>query len=190
MPAPRTDIDVQGVATRIALRGIRGTARDTGLPVATVRDIAKREGVKVPDASTRLVPASTQDRVQQRPAYREGDPLSTQPAHSIATDEVSANGARGRLSASRIGATALETIEQGMGAEPEKSLLLLDSALTAGKLLQTGNVPGWERQREQVGTQVVNIALLGVPPEQCVLEIPSIATLPGTVEDCPSGDQA
>jgi hypothetical protein len=169
MPAARTDIDEAGICLRVAMQGIRPTATATGLPVATVRDIAKRNNVKVPDASTRLVPAST----QQRQPYRDIHTPSTQPAHAIATDAVSANGARGRLAASRIGADALETIAHTMTAEPASGLALLDSALTAGKLLQTGNVPGWERQNQAIQAGIVNIALLGVEP----------ASLQRTVQD-------
>jgi hypothetical protein len=165
MPAPRTDIDEQGVAARIALQGIRPTARALDLPVATVRDIAYRNNVKVPDMATRLVPASTQERVQQRPAYREGEALSTQPAHAVLTDEVASKGSRGRLAAARIGCTTLEGIADTVEAEPERGVILVDSALTAAKLMQTSNVPGFERQSDQAPAQVlVQVGLLAVAP--------------------------
>jgi hypothetical protein len=144
MPAPRTDIDVQGVCYRVAMQGIRPTAKATGLPVATVRDIAKRHNVIVPDASTRLVPAST----QAQPIHTGVHTPSTQPAHAVATDELAGNGQEGRLLASRAGVKALREVNRVMDADAAAGLVAVDSALTAGKLLQTANVPGWERQAQ------------------------------------------
>jgi len=64
-----------------------------------------------------------------------------------------------------MAANALESFADTCEADPERAAILIDPALTAGKLLQTANVPGWERQPAESGSRVlVQIGLLGVPP--------------------------
>lgn len=144
MPAPRTDIDESGIAARVALQGIRPTAKATGLPSSTVRDIAKRQGVKVPDQAMRLVPVTPP--MAPRPHSLASAQLSAQPPHAVITDELTRLGSDGRLYAARVGVGVLRHHAGTLEADPEAVSARIDEAVGATKLLQNGNVPGWERQ--------------------------------------------
>jgi hypothetical protein len=161
MPAPRTDIDRNTVAASVAMRGIRGTAREMGLPVATVQDIAKAGGVVVPGALTRTVT----ERTTSVQSVQGANGLHQQPMHALITDEMARLGAKSKLAVAKYAARVLPYAAKTAKLDAEKALTMAGDVKSVVSGAQMANVPGFERQVDDRSSMVVSIALLGLPPE-------------------------
>ncbi len=125
--------------------GQRESARKLGVPEDRLRKWASREGI----TSTMK---ATLAKMSPVVSPREPQPGKMSPAVTTAAEIIQGDaerlGPNARHIAARIGHKALSQVERGMDVDPEAGLVQLDSALTAGKLMQTANVPGWERQQQ------------------------------------------
>jgi hypothetical protein len=183
MPAPRTDIDRDGIAARVALQGVRQTAKATGLAPSTVMDIARAKGVKVPEKAMRLVPVEPERIASARVTSAHA---SAQPAHKVIQDELSRLGSESRLSAALYAQRTLKYASDVAQDAPEMALADAQNVKAVVGVAQGANVPGFERQSEQSAGTVVNIALLGLPPEpieEQYLDVLEETTLPGTEQE-------
>jgi hypothetical protein len=178
VPAPRADINRDAVAASVAMVGQRETARRLNVPLGTVQRIAKEAGAVPPR------PVMQPQRRTTAVASVRGT-VGTPPAHVLISDEIQRNGATARLAMSQIAARTLPHVA-GMALEsPEMALEHAGNVASVVGSAQRANVPGFERQQDQQSATVVNIALLGVPPDQQPEQL-DYTVMPGTTLE--SGD--
>ena len=161
MPAPRTDIDRDGIAASVALHGIRATARMTGEPVGTVQDIARAARVTMPTSAVRTV---TQRVTAVRTPTEIGSIQSIRPAHQVITNALAELGKASALAIARRGHLVLESAAERATADPERAMAESGDVLATAKGLQVANVPGFEREQTGGPAVQVNIGIASMLP--------------------------
>lgn len=130
-----TVIDWRHEARTLILAGMghREAARHLGIPEERVKKWATRAGI----AKARAQAVVTINSSPGVPKTTAGDVLHA---------ELTSLGADGRLYAARVGVGVLRHHAGVLEADPEAVSARIDEAVGATRLLQNGNVPGWERQ--------------------------------------------
>jgi hypothetical protein len=158
MPAP-LDIDREAVKTHAIAHGLADAARAFGIEYATVRQWAKRgQWLVNAGAVTVLQPLPA----SMRPRAVTGVTVTPSQAMKRSLEQL---GSESKLFAAKYARRTLKYAASVAKAEPERALADAQNVKAVVGVAQGANVPGFEKQSEQSAGTVVNIALLGLPPE-------------------------
>lgn len=172
MPAPRTDINREGLCAAVALHGYRAAARQFGESPATVFRIAKAAGVKpgVPQAKAQRIPVSTDEASEQI----ETAPRSNMPAHQVISDYALDLAGRSQLAMLERNCHVLEYAAKIAKTQPGRALAQTQDVLGTARAAAIAQTPGFRAEGEQRSAGHLTHDQVATVIERAMQRIPEI----------------